>query len=168
MSDALDVGIEKGAAVPALQSSTADARLGQGELEPAQLVPGDADHARMTASKWRADAARAGRSGAATRGMQAVEGWRGESAQSYTAFVDKLAGHWETQRDALLTAARVLDDWADTVDWARGKASDAVAMYRDADRQQAARDLLDDALQQLADAQAHATARLDGLLQPAS
>lgn len=97
-----------------------------------------------------------------------MEGWRAESAESYSAFVATIADRWETQRDALLTAARVLDDWADTVDWARGKASDAVAMYRDVDRRQAAQELLDDALQQLAAAQAHATARLDGLLAPTS
>lgn len=144
------------------------ARLDDVSSGASGLVPGDADLLRATASGWRTDAGRAMQSVHALRELRTVEGWLGDSAESFTVFLDALATRWETQHDALLTAARVLDDWADTILWARGKASDAVTMYHHDGRHEAAQDLLDDALTQLSAAQTHAASRLNGLLQPAA
>lgn len=108
------------------------AELGETD-DPTQLVPGKPEAIEENARVLRA---RASEAGGAADGLKAIDtgSWSGPAA---AAFHDKFSyepGKWYTAADSLQAAAGALDDYASTLRWAQGQATEAIAQWDQAQR----------------------------------
>ncbi|WP_051722379.1 putative T7SS-secreted protein [Streptomyces albus] len=119
---------KSGSAANAMGADVAELDLGQSE-DPKKLIHGSPGKLRSTAGHL-ADFRRAFEN--VGNGLKKVDAGalKGEAAR---AFEEKVAGEpkrWFAAADACEKAARALNDFADTVEWAQGRARTAIDLYQ--------------------------------------
>ncbi|MDD7939287.1 hypothetical protein PHK61_12760 [Actinomycetospora lutea] len=99
--------------------------------DPVALVPGNPVVLRTAGETYR----RYGRMLADAAGglgrLGSPEGWSGPAADGFRAAFAPEPRRWQDAATAFGDAARVVDDHADAIEWARGRAGEAVARWRE-------------------------------------
>jgi hypothetical protein len=104
------------------------AELGQTE-DPKELVPGNAEQVTAAADDLRN---RAGIMEDVATGLAGVRtpDWHGPASSAFWQEFTPEAGNWRLGRDAMNTAAGVLDAHASSLTWAQGQAAEAIALWK--------------------------------------
>jgi RHS repeat-associated protein len=119
-----------------LGAEVGELQLGETD-DPRQLVHGDVGRINESASHLATLAAGLTEASASLRRIS-LSGWTGQSADAFHAVYDGHPEAWTVAADACSSGAKALGDYAHTVTWAQGKASDAIARWDEADQASAA------------------------------
>ncbi|RLL66500.1 putative T7SS-secreted protein [Streptomyces sp. Z26] len=118
----------KNAAANRLGADVAELSLGQTD-DPKELVFGSAGKLRST-GRHLADFQRAfDKVGNGLKGLDPGH-WKGEAAEAFRDRLDPEPKKWFEAADACEKAAEALEDFAGTVDWAQGRAREALAKWK--------------------------------------
>ncbi len=134
------------------------ADLGQTN-DPKALIPGDSGSIAHTESALREYGDFLHIAGEGLSRINTSDGWSGEAADAFHKVFHGQPGKWLQAGDAFHDAAGALGSYASTLDWAQGEAADALRLWSAGEaNQQAARDKLANARNQLAGAAGTAAA----------
>ncbi|MCX4747342.1 hypothetical protein OG455_17745 [Kitasatospora sp. NBC_01287] len=121
--------------------------------DPKALIPGDPDSVHHTESALRAYGDLLHIAGAGLQRIDTSDGWSGDAADAFRKVFHGQPGKWLQAGDAFHDAAAALDAYTTVLGWAQGQAADAINLWNSgAASQQAARDKLDSARNQLVSA----------------
>ncbi|GAB2798140.1 putative T7SS-secreted protein [Streptomyces daliensis] len=118
------------AAANRLGAQVGEARLGETE-DPKKLIHGSVSTLRANASHLKDFQKAFEKVAAGLKGLDS-EHLRGKAADAFREKVAVEPKKWHKAADACEKAAKALDDFAGTVDWAQGQAREALAKYRKA------------------------------------
>ncbi|MEJ2862787.1 putative T7SS-secreted protein [Actinomycetospora flava] len=107
------------------------AELGATE-DPAALVPGNPIVLRTAGETYRRYAQMLGDAAAGLGRLGTPEGWSGPAADRFRAAFAPQPQRWQDAATAFGEAVRVVDAHAEAVEWARGRAGEAVARWQEA------------------------------------
>lgn len=125
-----------------LGAEVAEAELGHTD-DPKKLVHGSPSKLRATASHLADFQAAFDKTGEGLKGLD-EDGIKGAAAEGFRVLAQKQPPKWFKAADAFETAAGALNRFADTVEWAQGRAREALDEYTTAVKtSQAAREAYD-------------------------
>ncbi|MFE1415551.1 putative T7SS-secreted protein [Streptomyces sp. NPDC058746] len=113
-----------------LGAEVGESELGQTD-DPKKLVHGSASKLRATASHLKDFQAAFNQTGQGLKGLD-DDGIQGASAEAFRTTAQKQPPKWFAAADAFETAAGALNRFADTVEWAQGRAQEALDEYKTA------------------------------------
>ncbi|GLZ45909.1 hypothetical protein Acsp06_20940 [Actinomycetospora sp. NBRC 106375] len=97
--------------------------------DPATLIPGDPAVLRSAGGTYHRYAGMLRDAAAGLGQVAAPEGWSGPAADGFRAAFHPEPRRWQDAATAFVEAARAVDDHAAALEWARGRAGDAVARW---------------------------------------
>jgi hypothetical protein len=97
--------------------------------DPRQLVPGTPAGLATVVDSMRARANELERAGVGLSRIDTADGWSGPAGDTFRAKFKGQPGSWLQAGDAFLDAADALESFANTLAWAQGEASRAIAQW---------------------------------------
>lgn len=107
------------------------AELGATE-DPAALVPGDPVVLRTAGATYRRYGRMLGDAAAGLGRIGTPAGWSGPAADGFRAAFTVEPRRWQDAAVAFVEAARAVDDHAGAIEWARGRAGEAIVRWQEA------------------------------------
>ncbi|RLP83170.1 hypothetical protein D9V34_08030 [Mycetocola lacteus] len=94
--------------------------------DPEVLIPGDPAGLRRVIENWRTHATSAGETAALLERISTEDVWEGESADAFTAKFAPYPRRWRAAETQTAAGANALEQYTDTLEWARARVWDAI------------------------------------------
>jgi len=110
-----------------LGAQVAEAQLGETD-DPTKLIHGDVSAINQTATQLDKFATAFGETASGLKGIDTAD-WQGDAAETFRQAYSKHPQQWDDAQGACAGAAKAWHDYAGTVHWAQGQASEAINLY---------------------------------------